>query len=309
MKMRTIRLRLLWRKQAQFAGYLMAEALGFGREEGIAIECQEIDFASPHVAAVLAGSAEAAVASPAHVLESNDPDALRVVLVIQQASPLVYPVRATSPIRSLQDLSGQPIAVWPGNESLELRWMLHQAGLQDHEIRRVESADTVAALIEGRAAAAQMTTYHELHQAEAALGRGGLRVFRPTPDQELVKDGLVVSRRMAKEEPSVVQALVNASLRGWNAAFEDPEQAVAICARARPDMSKDEHRTQLADIRALVRRGPTLMRGLGYPDPIHEKRARTALEAIGHPVGHMGAVVIDSFWAAAPEAYRPCEIS
>jgi len=60
---RTIRIRLLWHKQAQFAGYLLAEELGLARARGVEIVCEGLDFSCKHVNAVLEGRAEMAVAS------------------------------------------------------------------------------------------------------------------------------------------------------------------------------------------------------------------------------------------------------
>lgn len=282
----------------------MAEALGLGREDGIAILCEDPNFGQSPVEAVRSGVVHAAVASPAHVLESDAPDDLRVVLVIQQASPLVYPVRTTSPVRELSDLAGRPVAVWPGNESLELRWMLRQSGLSDADFVRMETADTVSALLDGRADAAQMTCYHELHVAQARLGEEGLRLFRPADGQGLVKDGLVVSRALTEADPRLVQGLVSASLRGWTEAFIDLDRAVAVCCAARPDTTPAEQRQQLSDIRDLSLRGAALTWGLGYPDAEHEARGRLALRATGHDELQAGTITDPRFWHAAPASFR-----
>mgnify|MGYP005828919025 CR=1 FL=1 len=55
--MTRVRIRLLWYKQAQFAGYLLAERLGLGRARGVEIVCEGLDFAAKHVEAVLTGAA------------------------------------------------------------------------------------------------------------------------------------------------------------------------------------------------------------------------------------------------------------
>lgn len=79
----TVHIRLLWHKQAQFAGYLLAEKLGLARKYGVDIVCEGLDFSCKHVASVLTGATPMAVASPAHILESKSPDALRWILTTQ----------------------------------------------------------------------------------------------------------------------------------------------------------------------------------------------------------------------------------
>lgn len=175
--MREIRIRLLWHKQAQFAGYLLAEQLGLGRDRGVDIVCEGLDFSCKHVNAVLTGRTEMCVASPAHLLESPDPAALRWLLAIQQESPLVYPARRSDGIATLADLAGKSAGVWPGHEDLELRWMLSRAGLAEDAVTRVEMPDTVGPFLQGETATGQMTSYHELHMVERAIPADDLVVF------------------------------------------------------------------------------------------------------------------------------------
>jgi NitT/TauT family transport system substrate-binding protein len=301
-----VSIRLLWHKQAQFAGYLLAEALGLGRGEGVQIVCEGVDFACKHVGAVLSGAADFAVASPAHVLESSRPEALAVVLAIQQASPLVYPARRSSGIRSVVDLAGRKVGVWPGGEDLELRWMLWRAGVVDDAVERIPMPDTVGPFLAGEIDCGQMTTYHELHQVEAILGDEPLVLLSAEASGcSLLKDGLVVSRERAEREPVLIQAVVDAVLEGWTIAFDEPERALDVCAEARPDMSRDEHRLQLAEIRRLSLQEATLTEGLGFPDPRHPARAAEALATVGHVPSRLSVRVCDTrFWEAAPAEFR-----
>lgn len=301
--MREIRIRLLWHKQAQFAGYLLAEELGLAEARGVRIRCEGLDFACKHVNAVLRGQAEMAVASPAHLIESADPAALRWLLTIQQESPLVYPARRSEGIATLADLAGRRAGVWPGQEDLELRWMLHRAGVAD--MKRVEMPDTVGPFLAGEIATAQMTNYHELHQVEAALPEGDLVVFRAADwGAALLKDGLIAGAGLVAEAPEVVQAVVDAVLEGWALAFDDPERAVAACLAARPELDAASQHAQLAAIRALSLCGGTLDHGLGYPDPRHMANAARAMTAIEGHAPETAALTDPRFWQGAPAALR-----
>jgi NitT/TauT family transport system substrate-binding protein len=247
--------------------------------------------------------AEFAVASPAHLLESGRAGDLVMLLAIQQSSALVYPARRGAGISQLADLRGKRIAVWPGREHLELRWMLHLAGVVEKEITWVPTIDTVSAMIDDAADCAQMTTYHELHQlAEHAGGLGDYIVFAPDHNSRLLKDGLIARRDWVAQHSAETQALVNAALAGWTIAFTQPEEAVRICCLTRPDMTAAAQRTQLAGIRELALCGAALRQGLGFPDPLHLRRAEAALAAVE---GVRAAGSSDPrFWEAAPAASR-----
>lgn len=305
--MNTVRIRLLWHPQPQFAGYLIAEHEGLGIDAGVDIRCVPLDFAKGPIAAVLDGDVAFSVASPAHMMESRRADELVFLLAIQQASALVYPARRSLGIERPRDLAGRRVGVWPGREDLELTWMLHRCGIPADGFERVPVADTVGAMVDGAVDCAQMTTYHELHHLEHAIGSlDDFIVFRAADyGASLLKDGLVARRDFVAANPGLTQAVVNAVLAGWTRAFHDLDAAITLAGRLRPDMTRLEHEGQLGDIRALALSGATLAEGLGYPDPRHMEQALKAVAEIGgHAPRSIDGLVDARFWAAAPAAVR-----
>lgn len=303
--MPTVRIRLLWHPQAQFAGYHVAERLRLAT--GMDLVSQPMTPGQGPVESVLERRVEMAVASPSHLIESNDPASLSLLLAIQQESPLVYPVKRSAGIRRLADLAGRKVGVWPGHEDLEFRWMLMKAGVAADGVERIPLPDTVAPFVAGAVDCAQMTTYHELHQAEHALGPGALQLFSAVDvGASLLKDGLIARKDWLAQNRAAAQAAVDAVLQGWSRAFTDETLALDVCAEVRPDMSRDEHAAQLRDIRALSLRGATLTHGLGYPDPRHAARALEAMRDVegNAPALAAAAIVDDSFWQAAPARWR-----
>jgi NitT/TauT family transport system substrate-binding protein len=306
--MHTVRLRLLWHPQPQFAGALIAQHQGIARRRGIELQCQPMDFAQGPVAAVLAGDADLCIASPSHLLESTDPSALVMLLAFQQESPLVYPARRDMGVSGIGDLAGKRTAVWPGGEDLEFRWMLARAGLDPDSVERVPTGDTVAALLSGDVACAQMTVYHEYHEFLAAGGRADdvipLRAARYGAD--LLKDGVLARRDWIEFDPGRAQAVVDSLLEGWTLALDDPARAVALCCTARPDMDAAHHEQQNSDLRNLILTGATLSKGLGFPDTDHmERAARAMAEVEGDTLAKPADEFVDDrFWQAASETWR-----
>lgn len=301
---REVTLRLLWRFQAQFAGYLVAEHEGLAKRRGIDLRCQPIDFAEGGMKALLRGACDMAIASPAHLVESEAPGRLAFALAVQQASPLVYPVRKRAGIATPKDLEGRTAAIWPSGEDLELRWMLLKAGADPEKVKRLPTGDTVGAFVEGRADCAQMTTYHEIHEMEAhGLPLDAVTLFRPADwDAALLKDGLIIRRDWIGTDDTLLQDLVEICLEGWQIAFTDPERAVAVCARARPDMSVEDHARQLEHMKDLATCGPALKEGFAVP---HRDHVRRAIDAVTAVEGH-GAeldpdeIAVRRYWQAAP---------
>ena len=247
------------------------------------------------------------MASPAHVLE-HAADALALLLVIQQDSPLVYPVRRDSGIADLGDFVGRKVGVWPGGEDLEFRWMLKRAGVDPESVKRLPMADTVSPFVAGETDSAQITLYNELrHIEDRGLTGDDLRLFVPSDyGVALIKDGLVCSRARAHDRPDFVQAVVNTVLAGWARAFTNPEEAVEISAASWPGLPREEQRKQFEDIRRLTFVGATLYKGLGYPDAAHVARAAQALADLGCPTDHAVAksIVDTRFWDSAPNDFK-----
>lgn len=303
------RINLLWQRQAQFAGYLVAQALRLGAPRGIAIDTSPLDFNRGPVDTVLAGASEFAVASPSHLLESVRADELVMILAVQQDSAMVYPAHRSRGIEELADLAGRRVGVWPGHEDLELRWMLLRAGVDPESVARIPMGDTVTPFMAGEIDCAQMTVYHELHQLHAAgHGEDRLRLFRAADSgAALVKDGLITTRRLVDARPEFVQAVVDTVLEGWARAFADPRLGVECCLQLGRGLDRAGQAQQLADIRALVFPAGGRAAALGYPDPVHLERAVRALRDLGLPVSPLAARQgIDTrFWEAAPRSARP----
>jgi NitT/TauT family transport system substrate-binding protein len=305
---RQVRIRLLWHRQAQFAGYLLAEQDALGAARGIGLHTSPIDFNRPGLDALAAGEVEFAVASPSHLLESRHAPDLAMVLTVQQDSALVYPASRARGIEALADLAGRRVGVWPGHEDLELRWMLLRAGLAPDSVIRVPMQDTIGPFLAGEIDCAQMTVYHEYRRVVEALGGAGRVTTLRAADQDaaLIKDGLFTTRRLLQDAPQTVQAVVDTVLEGWAIAFADNERAVAACLRADPALTRADQTEQLRAIAALARSGPGRTHGLGYPDPEHMRRAALAMEALGLvvPPGIDGATET-GFWLRSPSRTAP----
>jgi len=284
--LKSVRIRLLWHAQAQFAGYLIAEQAALGTSRGITLKTSPIDFGCGSIEALCRGEVEFAVASPAHLLESPHAAQLVMVLAVQQDSALVYPAHRDRGIERIADLAGRRVGVWPGHEDLELRWMLLRAGVAPEAVTRVPMVDTIGPFLAGDVDCAQTTVYHELRRVVDALG-GADRVtlFRAGDHgAALLKDGLLTTRRMAREHPDVVQAVVDTVIEGWAIAFAEPARAVDACLHANPTLARDDQAEQLREIHKLAQHGAARVHGLGYPDPQHMTRAAQAMSDLGYRV-------------------------
>lgn len=303
-----VRLRLLWFPQAQFAGTLLAEHSEIATRHGIDLRCQPVNLAESPISAVMSGRADLCVASPSHILESDDPKSLAYLLTFQQASSLVYLARRDHGVDSIHSLAGKRIAVWPGSEDLELKWMLHKAGVASGEIEFVPTQDTVQLLMAGEVSCAQMTTYNEYFEY---FERGGkltdvLRLSARDWDADLIKDGIIAKKDWLEAHPVRAQAAVSSLLEGWTRALDNANEAIELCAKIRPDVDKRFHEMQFNEIRKLIVNAATISHGLGYPDSRHVLQAAKAVSDL-HAREFKDSIdgfVAANFWRSAEPSFR-----
>ena len=303
-----VRLRLLWFPQAQFAGALLAEHSEIAMRHGINLECQPVKTNESPISAVLSGRADLCVASPSHILESDDPKSLVCLLTFQQASSLVYLIRRDHGVDGIHCLAGKRIAVWPGSEDLELNWMLHKAGVSSGDIEFVPTKDTVQLLLAGEVSCAQMTTYNEYFEFLECGGRltDVLCLSARDWDADLIKDGIIARKDWLEADPARAQAAVNSLLEGWTRALDNANEAIELCAKIRPDVDKRFHWMQFNEIRKLIVNGATLSHGLGFPDSRHVLQAAKAVSDL-HGLEFKDSIdgfVAVNFWRSADPSFR-----
>ena len=306
--MEKIKLRLLWHIQPQFAGAVMSQHSGIAARHGIDLNCQPIRFKEGPIDAVISGSADLCVASPSHMLESKNVESLVFLGTFQQTSPVIHVARKDCGIKSIADLAQSRIGVWPGNEDLELKWMLSKVGLDLDEIEFVPTGDPVDLLLHKEVSSAQMTTFNEYIQFLEREGNldSVLCLSASDYEAELIKDGLVTTKNWIDENPDRAQNVVNSLLEGWTYALNHPEEAVGLCAKLRPDVEQRLFHEQFNEVQKLIFTGPTLTEGLGNPHLMHMQRAiESVFDVYGREVKKSAEhYVSDIFWQNAPSQFR-----
>ncbi len=303
-----VRLRLLWYPQAQFIGALLAEHSEIASQYGIELECQPVDFDEGPISAILSNHADLCVASPSHIFESSKPESLVFLLTFQQSSSLVYLARRDHGIDNIHCLAGKRIAVWPGSEDLELRWMLHKAGVPSSDIEFVPTGDTVQMLLSGEVSCAQMTTYNEYIEY---LEHGGneintLTLFARDYGADLIKDGIVATRSWLEADPDRAQAVVDSILAGWMHSLDFPDKAIELCMKLRPDVDRQFHWMQFNDIKNLINCGATSSHGLGFPDIRHLRQSAKAVADLHKNKFNfdLEMLVEEKYWYSASASIR-----
>ncbi|MFC3704381.1 ABC transporter substrate-binding protein [Devosia honganensis] len=234
-------LQLKWVTQAQFAGYLVAEAKGFYDEEDLDVT---ILAGGPNIApeqVIAGGGADIIVTWMAAGMAARE-SGVPLVNIAQpyKRSGLMMICPTETGITSEADFPGHTLGVWFfGNEYPFFAWM-NKLGLatdgSEGGVTVLQQSFDVQPMIQGQADCISVMTYNEYGQAlDAGYGPDNLTIFNYTEmGNDLLEDGLYVMEDTL-DDPAKVDAytrFVRASMKGWAYALDNPEEAAEIVVEA-----------------------------------------------------------------------------
>jgi len=232
-----VTLQLQWVTQAQFAGYYVALENGYYEEEGLDVTIQPggPDIAPPQVLA--GGGADVMLNWMPSALAARE-RGLPVVNIAQPfaRSGLMLTCWADAGISEPADLAGHTIGVWFfGNEYPFLSWM-SQLGIptdgSEGGVTVLQQGFNVDPLLQRQADCISTMTYNEYWQViDAGVSPDDLVTFK-YEDQGVatLEDGMWVLEENLNDPEFVdrMARFVRASMRGWDWAEENPEDAAMI---------------------------------------------------------------------------------
>lgn len=231
-------LQLKWVTQAQFAGYYVAQEKGFYEEEGVNLTILP---GGPDIAPtqVLAGGGADVIVEWMPAALAAREKGLPMVNIAQpfKASGMMLTCLKESGISDpATDFAGKTLGVWfAGNEYPFLSWM-NTLGLSTEGgpegVTVLKQGFNVDPLLQKQAACISTMTYNEYWQViDAGIAEDDLVTFK-YEDQGVatLEDGLYVLEQTLEDSEKVTDLVgfVRASMRGWQYAAENPEEAAQI---------------------------------------------------------------------------------
>lgn len=226
-----VTLHLNWAHSFQFAGYYMADALGYYSDANLSVVIEAGRPDQDVIERVVRGNGHYGVSVSNLLLARAAGQPVVALAVINQHSPFVLIARETSGIQSVHDLIGKRVMLQP--DGVEILAYLRREGIDPAQLERVEHSFDVRDLLEGRVDA--MTGY--LTNEPARLDAAGFRhhVYSPrSAGIDFYADNLFTSEAELQAHPERVRAFREASLRGWKYAMAHPEEAIALLLQRYP---------------------------------------------------------------------------
>jgi NitT/TauT family transport system substrate-binding protein len=232
-----VTVQLKWVAQAQFAGYFVAKEKGFYKEAGLDVTIKPggPDVAPPQV--IAGGGADVVVDWMPSALASRE-KGVPLVNISQtfKKSGLELTCRAETGIKKPTDLKGKVTGVWyGGNEYPFLSWMSKLGYKTDGSpagVKVIKQGFNVDPLLQKQADCVSTMAYNEYWQViDGGYKPSQLTVFKYEDEGvATLEDGLWVLDKNLKDPAFVAKMakFVKASMKGWDYAKANPDEAVKI---------------------------------------------------------------------------------
>jgi NitT/TauT family transport system substrate-binding protein len=302
-------MRLEWVIQGQFAGPLLALDKGYYKEEGVDMELLPAGPDLKPAITVAQGSDSFGIGHPNQVISARANGAPLVTVVqFGHRSATVYVARKETGIKSINDMKGHSVGLWFGGDEQEFLAMLKAAGIDQNDVKIVNQGFDIIAWLNGDYEVMQATIYNELQQVyRQGIKKEDLVLLDPSDSGvAMVNTGIFTAEQIVKERPQAVQAVVNATLRGWKEALANPEEAAKIVVKYNSEMKVDEQVDQIKAMGEMFCSGPTLEGKFGQSVMAEWETVQKVLldaKLIDKAID-LGQGFTNEFWEKAPAEYK-----
>lgn len=214
-----------WTPQSQFAGYYVAQEMGFYQEAGVEVDFQHPSASYSAVNRLLEGSSDIITQQLVQAMIAIDRGMPMVhVLQTSQHNALVLVSKSDS-LLTLEDLKGKKVGVWKSGFG-ELAYIMDTE--KNLDIQWIPFLESVNLFLSGAIDATLAMGYNEYLKIRAS-GHEDKPVIRfSETEYDYPEDGLYVSTDFYQRHPDKVKAFVEASRKGWEWAHEHPEETLDI---------------------------------------------------------------------------------
>ena len=255
-----VTLQLKGMHQAQFAGFYLAQEKGYYSQENIEVTFLEGEKDLAIVQRVVYGEADFAVIAPESVLTARSQgQPVTAIAAIYRQSPIVYVAMSDSGILRPRDFLGKIVATLDASGSqqdLQVQFyiMMKRLGLDISKMKLIAWDPVYTTFYRGEADVTPC--YSSVDLIEMRQKGLKLNLIWPSDYGVYFYSDMVVTRdSLITENPGLATRFLRATLRGWQDAVEDYEQAVPIVQKYDQDTDTQVHAAMLEAQLPLVHTG------------------------------------------------------
>ncbi|MDX9955548.1 MAG: ABC transporter substrate-binding protein [Anaerolineae bacterium] len=277
-------LQLQWFPQAQFAGYYVALEKGWYAEEGLDVTIRAGGPDISPATAVAGGNADFGtymLADLASAVQQGQP--LLSIAQIQQQNGLLLLAFQSSGIDDPTDFLGKRVGVWLGSWDSQFRALMTQQSIADNQYQLVSQGFSMEAFLAGELDVASAMIYNEYHVVlESGVAANELNIIDYADyGLDFPGDTLFTTKDLVEQNPDLCERMLRASLRGWEYAVANPEEAADIVLKfdVTGTQTREHQLSMMREIALLVKSSD--IRPIGYTDRADVLRVVDTLQRYG----------------------------
>jgi len=258
----TVRLQLQWVAQAQFAGYFVADDLGFYADQCLDVEILEgaVEIVPQQVLAT--GGAEFGLAWVPKALVSREQgaDIVNIAQVFERSGTLEVSFK-DSGITTPEDWAGKTVGNWGFGNEYELTAAISKFGVADVEL--IGQSFDMLALLNGEIDAAEAMIYNEYAQVLEAVNPDTGELYQPEDlnvidfndiGTAMLQDAVWVNADWIAEagNDDIAVRFLTASFRGWIHCLDNFNDCVDVVLDNGSTLGASHQEWQLNEILGLI---------------------------------------------------------
>ena len=214
-----------WTAQAQFAGYYVAEHMGFYREAGVKVRIEHPTTTQPAMSRLRQNLCQATTLQLCQALEIVD-GGIPLVNILQTSmnnAMVIVSARGKNPLTQ----RGAKVGIW----SVGFGQLAICMSQKDHlDYQWVRFAQNVNLFVSGALDATLAMSYNEYYQlVQAGIEMTDKNVYRFCDHgYNVQEDGVYMTRSYYEQHREQAKRFAEASRKGWEWAAEHPEEALDI---------------------------------------------------------------------------------
>lgn len=228
-KDKNISLVLPWKHQFQFAGYYMAKELGLYKKHGLNVDIREYDLQRENSKEVATHQAEFGIEHSTLILDklNNFPNIV-LLNAIHQSSPLVLLTKKQAGIQKITDIINKKVMMGDDQEHLAtINAMLYTENIYTSNFDTIQTSFHPQELIDNKADYMVAFLSNEPYALEQKQFE--YKVFNPADyGYDFYSDILFTSQEMIKHSKKDVDNFREASLEGWQYAYENIDETIEL---------------------------------------------------------------------------------
>lgn len=214
-----------WLPQSQFAGYYVAQELGFYEEAGLEVEIEHTSASDNTTNRLKKGTCNAVTMNLFDAIVDID-KGMEIVNVLQTSlhTALVI-VPRNNEITQLEDLRNKRVGIWRAHYN-----QLSQIVNDDHnlDIEWVSFIQSSNLFISGAIDATMAMIYNEAYNIHSSGFEDIKYIYLSDYGYDFPEEGIYFTKDYIEKYPEKAKAFAEASKRGWEWAHQHPEETLDI---------------------------------------------------------------------------------